>query len=101
MPARPPRWGGGQAAARRLEAARLLSCGIGLPHLAVPPVAGDVNGLRLGVPEIVRLGLGPGEMDELASLIARGLRSDADARAAASDVTALRRRFSGLRFVRP
>jgi glycine hydroxymethyltransferase len=95
------RWGGGQAAARRLEAARLLSCGIGLPHLAVPPVAGDVNGLRLGVPEIVRLGLGPGEMDELASLIARGLRSDADARAAASDVTALRRRFSGLRFVRP
>ena len=95
------RWGGGQAAAKQLEAARLLACGIGLPHAVVPPVPGDVNGLRLGVPEIVRLGLGPGEMPELASLIARGLRSDTDARAAASDVTALRRRFGGLKFVRP
>ena len=56
------RWGGGQAAAKRLEAARLLACGIGLPHALVPAVAGDVNGLRLGVPEIVRLGLGPAEM---------------------------------------
>jgi glycine hydroxymethyltransferase len=94
------RWGGGQAAARQLEAARLLTCGIGLPQALVPPVAGDINGLRLGVPEIVRLGLGPAEMEELASLIARGLHSAADAQAAASDVTALRRRFSGLRFVR-
>jgi glycine hydroxymethyltransferase len=94
------RWGGGQAAAKRLEGARLLACGIGLPLAAVPPLPGDVNGLRLGVPEIVRLGLGPAEMEELAALIGRGLRSDADARAAAGDVTALRQRFRGLRFVR-
>jgi len=93
-------WGGGQAAARRLEAARLLACGIGLPHATVAPVSGDVNGLRLGVPEIVRLGMGPEHMDELAALIARGLRGGDEARAAASEVTALRRRFSGLRFVR-
>ena len=93
-------WGGGQAAAKRLEGARLLSCGIGLPLALVPPVAGEVNGLRLGVPEIVRLGLGPAEMEELAALIARGLRSQADADAAALEVTALRQRFSGLRFVR-
>jgi glycine hydroxymethyltransferase len=94
------RWGGGQAAARRLEVARLLTCGIGLPHVVVPALPGDVNGLRLGVPEIVRLGLGPPEMDELAALIARGLRSEIDARAAATEVTALRRRFRGLQFVR-
>jgi glycine hydroxymethyltransferase len=66
----------------------------------VPTVAGDVNGLRLGVPEIVRLGLGPAEMPELAALIARGLCSPAEAEAAADEVTALRRRFTGLRFVR-
>jgi glycine hydroxymethyltransferase len=94
------RWGGGQAAARRLEAARLLACGIGLPHALVPPTPGDVNGLRLGVPEIVRLGLGPSEMEELAALIARGLCSELDAKDAAVEVTALRRRFRGLRFVR-
>ena len=68
--------------------------------MLVPVVAGDVNGLRLGVPEIVRLGLGPGEMEELAALIARGLRSEDEAKAAAPEVTALRRRFSGLCFVR-
>jgi glycine hydroxymethyltransferase len=34
------RYGGGQTAARRLERARLLTCGIGLP---VAPVAGDIN----------------------------------------------------------
>ena len=86
---------GGQALARRLEAARLLACGIGLPR---PAVAGDVNGLRLGTPEIVRLGFTAADMPALAALIARALQGDAAA--VAPDVTALRRRFSGLRFVR-
>jgi len=92
-------WGGGQAAARQLQAARLLACGIGLP---LPQVPGDVNGLRLGVPEIVRLGFGPEHMEELAALIAVALGSPAGAAAAASDVTALRQRVARgpLRFVR-
>jgi glycine hydroxymethyltransferase len=93
------RWGGGQAAARRLEAARLLACGIGLPKARVPALAGDVNGLRLGVPEIVRLGMGPEDMPELGALIARALDGD-DAAAVAPTVTAFRRRFRGLHFVR-
>lgn len=85
-------WGGGQAAARLLERAKLLACGIGLP---IDPVAGDVNGLRLGVPEIVRLGLGPAHMPELAALIAGAL----DGRPDAPAVAALRGRCHGLRFV--
>jgi glycine hydroxymethyltransferase len=85
------RWGGGQAAARRLERARLLACGIGLP---LAPVAGDVNGLRLGVPEIVRRGMGPQDMPALAALIARALAGDPAA--VADDVTRLSRRFTGL-----
>jgi glycine hydroxymethyltransferase len=89
------RWGGGQAAARRLAAARLLACGIGLP---IAPVTGDVNGLRLGVPEIVRLGMEPVHMPELAALIARALGEDP--LGVAADVSAFRRRFSGLRYVR-
>jgi glycine hydroxymethyltransferase len=89
------RWGGGQAAAKRLEAARLYACGIGLPIAAV---AGDVNGLRLGTPEIVRLGFGPEHMGELAALIAGAL----DGRPQADRVTALRQRLArgGLRYVR-
>jgi glycine hydroxymethyltransferase len=89
------RFGGGQAAARRLERARLLACGIGLP---TPPVAGDVNGLRLGVPEIVRLGMGPQHMGELGALIARALLGEPEP--VAGHVSAFRRRFSGLHFLR-
>jgi glycine hydroxymethyltransferase len=87
-------WGGGQAAAKQMRPANLLACGIGLPPPA-PTVAGDggVNGLRLGVPEIVRRGMGPREMAELATLIARSLRGDAAA--VAPDVAALSARFAG------
>ena len=90
------RFGGGQVAARKIEAARLLACGIGLPIAAVD---GDVNGLRLGVPEIVRLGMGPEHMAELGALITRALAGDAAA--VAEDTSAFRRRFVGpLRYVR-
>jgi glycine hydroxymethyltransferase len=88
------RWGGGQAAAKRLAKAGLLACGIGLP---IAPVPGDVNGLRLGVPEIVRLGMAPGDMDELGTLIARALAGDPVE--VAADTAALRRRFRTLHYI--
>ncbi|MCE0487278.1 serine hydroxymethyltransferase [Ornithinimicrobium sediminis] len=86
-------YGGGQAAARLLRRAHLLSCGIGLPD---EPVTGDVNGLRLGTPEIVRLGMGPEHMPDLAHLVARGLRGDPGT---ATDVTAWRAQFAGVHHV--
>jgi len=76
----------------------LLACGIGLPTTA-PVAEGDVNGLRLGVPEIVRRGMAPANMGELGGLIARAL-GDGDPGALAEEVTAFRRTFSGLHFVR-
>ena len=88
------RWGGGQAAAKRMARAGLLACGIGLPIAAVE---GDVNGLRLGVPEIVRLGMKPEHMGELGALIARALGERPDA--AAADVEAFRRRFRELHYI--
>ena len=84
---------GGQAMARRLEAAGLLACGIGLP---VAPVPDDLNGLRLGTPEIVRRGMGPADMPDLARLIARALR-DAPASVKA-DVAAFGSAFRQVRF---
>jgi glycine hydroxymethyltransferase len=91
------RWGGGQAASKKMRPANLLACGIGLP---MAPVDGDVNGLRLGVNEIVRLGMGPQHMDALAGLIARALTGNDAASAIARDVTAFRGQFQGMQFVR-
>lgn len=88
-------WGGGQAAARLLREANLLACGIGLP---IEPVAGDLNGLRLGTPELARLGMRPDDMVELAHLLARALVVDGDPAAVAREVTAYRSRFSGVHF---
>lgn len=91
------RFGGGQAASKRLRKANILACGIGLP---IAPVAGDVNGLRLGTPEIVRFGMGPEHMPELAALIARGLAGNEEPEAVAEDTRRLRRRFTKLHYMR-
>ena len=90
------RYGGGQTVAKRLRRANLLACGIGLP---LPAVEGDINGLRLGVPEIVRLGFTPGDMPQLASLLVRALEGDEPPEAVAQDVTAFRSGFRGLHYV--
>lgn len=89
-------FGGGQTAAKRLRQANILTCGIGLPLDAVP---GDMNGLRIGTPEIVRWGMTASDMPELAALLARGLKGDPNT-GLADEVTAFRRRFSDLHFVR-
>jgi glycine hydroxymethyltransferase len=89
------RYGGGQRASRRLRRANLLTCGIGLP---VEPVPGDLNGIRIGTPELVRLGFTEADMPRLAGLLARGLDPDGDQAAVGAEVTAWRTRFSGVRF---
>lgn len=86
-------YGGGQRAARRLRAANLLTCGIGLP---TDPVAGDVNGLRLGTPEVARLGMGPDDMPVLAEFISRGLTEDPSR--VADDVRRWRQQFTTVKF---
>jgi len=89
------RWGGGQAAAKHLRRANILACGIGLP---IAPVQGDMNGLRIGTPEIVRRGMTANDMPELARLIARALGPQSEK--VAADVSAFRQRFQGFRFIR-
>ena len=59
--------------AQKLRQAGFLACGIGLP---LRQIAGDMNGLRMGSPEIVRWGVSSNDTDTLAALIARALRSD-------------------------
>jgi glycine hydroxymethyltransferase len=86
-------YGGGQAAAGQLRrGGNLLACGIGLP---VAEVAGDVNGLRLGTPEIVRIGVQQPDLPVLADFIARALDQDD----CAAEVTAWRRQFDQVLYV--
>jgi glycine hydroxymethyltransferase len=91
------RFGGGHQAAKRLRQANILTCAIGLPMAAVP---GDSNGLRLGTPEIVRFGMGPADMPELARLIARALAGNDAPTAVAEDTKLFRARFRQLHFMR-
>jgi glycine hydroxymethyltransferase len=88
---------GGQTASKLLRQANVLACGINLP---IAPVGGDANGLRIGTPEIVRWGMGPEHMPELAGYIADVLTGRRAAQSVAPEVTAFRRRFSQLHFVR-
>lgn len=86
-------YGGGQTAAARLRRANLLACGIGLP---IAPVAGDLNGLRLGTPELARLGMTAADMPVLAGFVARALTGTPEA--VADEVTAWRGRFRDVHF---
>ena len=88
-------FGGGQTASKTLRKAGFLACGIGLP---IAPVPGDLNGLRIGTPELVRRGVTPSDAPALAALIAEGLRSNAPEGVAAR-TRALRARFQGLHYM--
>jgi glycine hydroxymethyltransferase len=89
------RLGGGQAAAARLRRANLPACGIGLP---IAPVSGDLNGLRLGTPEVASVGMTSADMPELASFITRALSAPPED--VAGDVAAWRTQFAQVYFTR-
>lgn len=89
------RYGGGQTAAKKLRQAGFLSCGIGLP---IAPVEGDMNGLRMGTPELVRWGVAKEDVTPLAALIARALETDKP-ETLLPEVSSLRSRFNTLKFV--
>jgi glycine hydroxymethyltransferase len=88
-------YGGGQKAAKKMGDSGLLACGIGLP---TAPVDGDLNGLRIGTPEIVRLGMKPEHMSDLANFIARSLGNSVDSLALQREVTEWRKQFSGVHY---
>ncbi len=86
------RHGGGQTAAKRLRQANIFTCGP-----PIDPVDGDLNGLRFGAPEIVRWGMEPEHMRDLARLIARVLIDGEDPGSVAPDTTEFRNRFRSMR----
>lgn len=89
-------FGGGQRMAKLLRNANLLSSGIGLP---LAEVAGDMNGLRLGTPEMVRTGMQVQHMQNVAGFLADSLLQRRAQEHIASDVSAFRRQFERLHFI--
>ena len=61
---------GGQAASKLLRQHGFLACGIGLP---IDSVDGDMNGLRIGTPELVRWGMVASDSKKLSSLIKKSI----------------------------
>jgi len=90
-------YGGGQTAAKHLRKAGFLTCGIGLP---IAEVDGDLNGLRIGTPEIVRFGMTPQHVPVFADLLVRVLNSNTP-ESLAPEVAKLRQEFGEMRFVHP
>ena len=88
-------YGGGQAASKTLRQAGFLACGIGLP---IEGVEGDMNGLRIGTPELVRWGMTPEHMPRLAQLINDALRAN-DPAGMAEDVAKWRSEFDSLHYI--
>lgn len=91
------RFGGGQTASKALRKAGFLTCGIGLP---IAPVVGDLNGLRIGTPELVRWGVTPDDARKLANLVAQALTRP-DPESMAAEVAALRKGFDRMHYIRP
>ena len=89
------RYGGGQMASKKLRKAGFLASGIGLP---IADVMGDVNGLRIGTPELVRWGMTRADVDRLADLII-GALTRPDPQVLLPEVSAWRQTFNRVHFV--
>lgn len=85
-------FGGGQAASKTLRQGGFLACGIGLPIL---PVDGDMNGLRIGTPELVRWGMTADHAKHLADLISLAIKGEP----IQNQVSEWRRSFNTLKFM--
>lgn len=85
-------FGGGQKASKLLRHNGFLACGIGLP---VAAVEGDMNGLRIGTPELVRWGMTSQHAERLADLIQLSLKGQP----VGGEVSEWRKEFNSLCFI--
>jgi len=86
--------GGGKAVSRRLSDQDII-CNMNLLPGEPAKNALDPRGIRLGVQEMTRYGMGPDEMDAMADLMHAAITRSRDVRA---EVKALRDRFPDVRY---
>ncbi|MBL4602108.1 MAG: aminotransferase class I/II-fold pyridoxal phosphate-dependent enzyme [Emcibacteraceae bacterium] len=88
-------FGGGQTASKHLRRGGFLASGIGLP---IDQVEGDLNGLRIGTPELVRWGVTAENIPEIASLFVRILKSNQPDKFS-NETKQLRSEFNSLHYI--
>ena len=90
--------GGGQTMAKKLREGGFLTCGIGLP---ITPLDNDLNGLRMGTPEIVRFGVSEEHTATMAQLITECLENDSQQamEKTAAKVAEFRATFEELQYI--
>ncbi|MCP4182774.1 MAG: aminotransferase class I/II-fold pyridoxal phosphate-dependent enzyme [Hyphomicrobiales bacterium] len=88
-------FGGGQTASKKLRQSGFLACGIGLP---IPAVSNDLNGLRIGSPELVRWGIKVEHTKQLAELIARALTTN-NPESLSEEVSTMRKQFGKMHYI--
>jgi glycine hydroxymethyltransferase len=87
--------GAGAKAARKLEDAGIIT---NMNMLPGDTKAMTPSGLRLGVQELTRVGMGPAEMEEVANLYARVLIHNEDTSTVKRDVKALKSHYQVIRY---
>lgn len=87
--------GTGAVAAKTLEDAGIITNMNMLPGDSKPLTP---SGLRLGVQELVRVGMGPGDMVDVSRFFSRALLKGEDAAAVRRDVSAFKARFQVVRY---
>jgi glycine hydroxymethyltransferase len=87
--------GGGKQLAQRLEEAGII-CNMNMIPGDENPF--DPSGLRLGTQELVRTGMGPDEMDQVAEFYARVILKDEAPDSVAEDVAAFADRFDEVHY---
>ena len=86
--------GGGQKASKKLALSGLLACGINVPG---PIVEDDTNAIRIGTPEVVRMGMKKDDMPLLANLIYQGLTTDTP-EIVQAEIIELRKKFNKVHY---
>ncbi len=89
--------GGGAPVARRLEGANIILSKFILPRDAGGP-AGQMSGLRLGLQEVTRRGVGVDEMPRIARFLRRVVLEGEDPAVVGAEVRALRQRYGKVHY---
>jgi glycine hydroxymethyltransferase len=87
--------GGGEAVAKRLAEVGIITNKNLLPGDTSPK---HPQGIRLGTPELTRVGMGPKEMERVAEIFHRFLHEGVDAATIAAEVRALKEPFRTLQY---
>ena len=93
--------GGGRKVSETLERANIIVTKIALPWDADRDATGNPSGIRIGVQELTRLGMGDGEMREVARLFARVLLKGESPESVRRDVVELRASFREVKYCFP